>query len=167
MSGDKNKLSKDFQFLFHYMIHCGVCGFTWKDEVLTTYYVCCMCIMLNSMVMVKLELLLGGWGDRRSFMNGVFPLHACHTFNPLNAELNPICQLLALLETHPLLHVSRIRVKQLKTNFFFLVTYLLFCLFYKVTVFWINFNSCRGLVYMFMNLVIFSYGRAMPPENYC
>jgi len=30
--------------------------------------------------------------------------------NPLNAELNPICHLLALLRTHPILHVSRIRV---------------------------------------------------------
>jgi len=32
-------------------------------------------------------------------------------FNPLNAELNPICHLLALLETHHILHISRIRVK--------------------------------------------------------
>jgi len=32
-------------------------------------------------------------------------------FNPLNAELNPICHLLALLGTHHILHVSRIRVK--------------------------------------------------------
>jgi len=30
--------------------------------------------------------------------------------NTLNAELNPICHLLALLGTHPILHVSRIRV---------------------------------------------------------
>jgi hypothetical protein len=34
--------------------------------------------------------------------------------NPLNAELNPICYLLALLEAHPILHVSRIRVKPRK-----------------------------------------------------
>jgi len=31
--------------------------------------------------------------------------------NPLNAELNPICHLLALLGAHPILHVSRIRFK--------------------------------------------------------
>ena len=31
--------------------------------------------------------------------------------NPLNAELNPICRLLALLGPHHILHVSRIRVK--------------------------------------------------------
>ena len=30
--------------------------------------------------------------------------------NPLNAELNPICHLLALLGTHHILHVSRVRV---------------------------------------------------------
>ena len=33
--------------------------------------------------------------------------------NPLNAELNPICCLLALLGVHHFLHVSRIRVKLL------------------------------------------------------
>ena len=31
--------------------------------------------------------------------------------NPLNTKLNPICHLLALLGAHPILHVSRIRVK--------------------------------------------------------
>ena len=46
-------------------------------------------------------------------------LEADHTslsevlFNPLNAELNPICYLLALLGAHHFLHVSRIRVKSL------------------------------------------------------
>ena len=34
-------------------------------------------------------------------------------FNPLNAELNPIYHLLALLGVHHFLHVSRIRVKSL------------------------------------------------------
>ena len=31
--------------------------------------------------------------------------------NPLKAELNPICHLLALLGAHHILHVSRVRVK--------------------------------------------------------
>jgi hypothetical protein len=35
-------------------------------------------------------------------------------FNPLNAELNPICHLLALLGAHHILHVSGIRVKGLR-----------------------------------------------------
>ena len=30
--------------------------------------------------------------------------------NPTNAQLNPICHLLALLGTHHIVHVSRIRV---------------------------------------------------------
>ena len=33
-----------------------------------------------------------------------------YIFNPLNAELNLICHLLALLEAHHILHISRIRV---------------------------------------------------------
>ena len=52
------------------------------------------------------------------------PVHANHIstlkfgvyityFNPLNAELNPICHLLVLLGVHHFLHVSRIRVKSL------------------------------------------------------
>jgi hypothetical protein len=38
-------------------------------------------------------------------------------FNPLNSELNPICHLLALLEAHHILHVSRIRVKTMRLIF--------------------------------------------------
>ena len=32
-------------------------------------------------------------------------------FNTLNAEFNPMCHLLVLLEGHHILHVSRMRVK--------------------------------------------------------
>jgi len=35
------------------------------------------------------------------------------SFNPLNAELNPICHMLALLGAHHILHVSRIRVNNI------------------------------------------------------
>jgi len=39
--------------------------------------------------------------------------------NPLNAELNPICHLLALLGAHIIFHVSRIRVNHtFLTNMF-------------------------------------------------
>jgi len=38
------------------------------------------------------------------------PLVVITIFNTLNAELNPICNLLALLGAHQILHVSRIRV---------------------------------------------------------
>jgi len=37
--------------------------------------------------------------------------------NPLNAELNPICHLLALLGDHHILHISRIRVNRLSLRF--------------------------------------------------
>jgi hypothetical protein len=40
--------------------------------------------------------------------------------NPLNAELNPICQLLALIGAHHILHVSRIRVNFSYVIFVFL-----------------------------------------------
>jgi hypothetical protein len=35
-------------------------------------------------------------------------------FNPFNAELNPICHLLALLGAHHILYVSRIRVNHIR-----------------------------------------------------
>jgi len=47
------------------------------------------------------------------FVKTVILVHSNHTMlttNPLNAELNPICHLLALLGAHHTLHVSRIRV---------------------------------------------------------
>jgi hypothetical protein len=44
-------------------------------------------------------------GERRKIHN--------EELNPLNAQLNPICHLLALLGAHHILHVSRIRVNDL------------------------------------------------------
>jgi len=43
-------------------------------------------------------------------------------FHPLNAELNPICNLLALLGAHHILHVSRIMVN-LVLNCLFMLTH--------------------------------------------
>jgi len=40
-------------------------------------------------------------------------MHYNH-FTPLNAELNPICYLLALLGAHHIFHVSGLRVKMLR-----------------------------------------------------
>ena len=40
-----------------------------------------------------------------------------NALNPLNAELNPICHLLALLGAHHILHVSSIKVKCLVLAF--------------------------------------------------
>jgi len=41
-----------------------------------------------------------------------YNVETCSYINSLNAELNPICHLLALLGAHHILHVSRIRVKE-------------------------------------------------------
>ena len=38
--------------------------------------------------------------------------------NPLNTELNPICHLLALVGAHPILYISRIRVKAQRLSWF-------------------------------------------------
>jgi hypothetical protein len=43
-----------------------------------------------------------------------------YNINPLKAQLNPICRLLALLGAHHILHVSRIRVN---SNYHDLYTY--------------------------------------------
>jgi hypothetical protein len=40
----------------------------------------------------------------------LYGVATCLDLNTLNAELNPICHLLALLEAHHILHVSRVRV---------------------------------------------------------
>jgi len=46
------------------------------------------------------------------YLANVLPAHSSyHFFNPLNAELNPICHLLALLGAQHILHVRMIRVK--------------------------------------------------------
>ena len=51
-------------------------------------------------------------------------------FNPLNAELNPICYQLALLEAHHILHVSGVRVNIIPTIFAFLLSH------YSLTTTW-------------------------------
>ena len=45
------------------------------------------------------------------------------SINPLNAELNPICHLLALLGVHHILHISRIRVNLKQQTTFVIYNY--------------------------------------------
>jgi len=49
-----------------------------------------------------------GKGRRHLFSDNCYFLHV---FNPLNAELNPICRLLALLGAHHIFHVRGLGVK--------------------------------------------------------
>jgi len=55
-----------------------------------------------------------------SFRNVNQKLGYAFQINPLNAKLNPICHLLALLGAHLILHVSRIRVNINLINFIYL-----------------------------------------------
>ena len=48
--------------------------------------------------------------------NSVSCLNMFEIFNPLNAELNPICHLLALGGAHHFVHVSRVRVNSFRRN---------------------------------------------------
>ena len=62
---------------------------------------------------LPLLLFIGGQYFHQSTMKLYFYLpylSSLEAFNPLNTELNPICHLLALLEAHHILHISRIRV---------------------------------------------------------
>ena len=64
-------------------------------------------------------------GPSRVFRHGITPpscqIHALtpavrsFLLNPLNAELNPMCHLLALLGAHHIFHISRIRIKVQKS----------------------------------------------------
>jgi len=54
----------------------------------------------------------GGEGGLR--VGGKITCNIVDLFNPLNADLNPICQLLALLGAHLIFHVSELRVNVAK-----------------------------------------------------
>ena len=54
-------------------------------------------------------------GEQRGFL--VRKYWQTGSFNPLNAELNSICHLLALLGAHTIFHVSGLRVKACQTAF--------------------------------------------------
>ena len=64
----------------------------------------------NRLTSLKIQLCL-------AIRTGNFSLCQCLRYiNPLNAELNSICYLLALLGAHHFLHVSKIRVKSLTAH---------------------------------------------------
>jgi hypothetical protein len=69
-------------------------------------------------VLFGLHLLLYPWGFQSS---AVFSIAPASLLNPFNVKINPICHLLALLEAHHILHVSRIRVNVCLILFHFLL----------------------------------------------
>jgi hypothetical protein len=56
------------------------------------------------------------FGPKRDKVTGEWRKLHNEQLNPLNAELNPTCHLLALLEVHHILHISRIRVNDLYSS---------------------------------------------------
>ena len=79
--------------------------------------------------------------------------------NPLNAELNPICYLLALLRAHHFLHVSRIRVKLL--TFRLLMSYIYDISHLRVKVWYVRFVIHHALPFQ---VRLFAYGRKVWPH---
>jgi len=63
------------------------------------------------------------WGDLQPLLYS----YQWRNMNPLNAELNPIYHLLALLGAHHILHVSRIRVNPVKYRYQWVVIQPLLC----------------------------------------
>jgi hypothetical protein len=62
--------------------------------------------------------------------------------NPLNTKLNPICHLLALWGAHPVLHISRIRVKPCELIY----CHVLICSLLSASMFNIYHLTCSQLV---------------------
>jgi len=84
-----------------------------------TFYACLEGKLL--VVLVQLLICRADWETQIDTAREILlrRMFHCKKVNPLNAELNPFCHLLALLGAHPILHVSRIRVKitkQLSTS---------------------------------------------------
>jgi len=70
-----------------------------------------------------------------------FVVVLCTLFDPLNAQLNPICHLLALLGAHLILHVSGVRVNC--ASYVFLLLYFMYSYCYVCCVLYILFSSCQ------------------------
>ena len=72
--------------------------------ILTTVYLgVCVCVFVHVYACVRER--EGGRGPKLLLAS------VCASINPLNAELNPICHLLALVGAHHIVHVNRVRVK--------------------------------------------------------
>ena len=74
----------------------------------------------HSVYVILIALPLQQWLHERASVNAKRTLRVLLQFNPLNAELNHICHLLALLGAHSIFHVSRIRVKPDQGNVTFI-----------------------------------------------
>ena len=118
---------KRFYFLQYLQIFILELTHTYLD-LLQGYYICCIYNMSESFLVIiyqeykyfdhKISYNYFSWIEsklRHMNCNGIGNKNKIIEvdFNSLNAELNPICYFLALLGSHHILHVSRIRVTQL------------------------------------------------------
>jgi hypothetical protein len=91
------------QFPLHFPSHASPCAITFQLDSTN------LCVQIHKIKYGKENprkyRCSTGSGRRCMASNRCIPV------NPLNAELNPICYLLALLGPHHILHVSRVRVK--------------------------------------------------------
>jgi hypothetical protein len=85
-----------------YLRGCVYCAV--RDETLNAVHVILSFQKINKVILFYIS---GSNGQKSSFTFLV-------NLNTLNAELNAICHLLALLGAHHILHVSRIRVNWVK-----------------------------------------------------
>ena len=91
---------------------------------------CIMCLLMHSLQYSSVQ---GNQTKNSATQNNTsftLKMHLEQGFNPLNAELNLICYLLALL-AHHFLHVSRIRVKtltfRLLMSYIYIYIYIYIC----------------------------------------
>ena len=82
-------------------------------KLIVVYPIKQSCVGLKVCQLFLQELINGFCDDQRESSSQIHILLSKTYFNSLNAELNPVCYLLALLGAHHFLHVSRIRVKSL------------------------------------------------------
>ena len=82
--------------------------------------------------------------------------------NPLNAELNPICYLLALLGAHHFLHVSRIRVKSL---IFRLLSYIYIYIHIYIYIYIYDISSLRVNSRFYLFFFFFAVLRTRPKTD--
>ena len=88
-----------------------------RRKIIRTEIICtrifiptCRLHYINTLGAAELAYVMRTYRESRWGSKLTWRVTSC-VINPLNAELNPICNLLALLEAHHIFHVSRLRVK--------------------------------------------------------
>jgi len=86
-----------------------------QSVVAPGYCLCVFCLLSHTGDHIRSFL---AWYSCANWMNES-DINQLTTFNPLNAQLNPICHLVALLGAHHIIHVSRTRLKVIWVRVYF------------------------------------------------